>query len=120
MGWFFGSQQLVIYLISKETTMPATLSTSENFAQINLVGEFDFASQDELKQMFEKALSVSAQAIQINMQNTVFIDSSVIRLILRFHDTARKNKKSLVITNCNERIYEIFTIGGFDRVVDIQ
>ena len=100
--------------------MPATISTSGNIARINLAGEFDFSSQDELKQMFEKALSVSAQAIQIDMQNTDFIDSSVIRLILKFHDTVRKNKKSLVITNCNERIYEIFTIGGFDQVVDIQ
>ena len=62
----------------------------------------------------------AAQAIQINMQHTDFIDSSIIRLILKFHDTARKNKKSLVITNCSERIYEIFTIGGFDQVVDIQ
>ena len=100
--------------------MPATISTSGNIARINLAGEFDFSSQDELKQMFEKALNVSTQAIQINMQNTVFIDSSIIRLILKFHDTAQKNKKSLVITNCNERIYEIFTIGGFDQVVDIQ
>jgi anti-anti-sigma factor len=100
--------------------MPATILTSGNVAQINLAGEFDFSSQDELKQIFEKALGAAAQAIQINMQNTDFIDSSIIRLILKFHDTARKNKKSLVITNCSERIYEIFTIGGFDQVVDIQ
>ena len=101
--------------------MPAaTISTSGNVIRINLLGEFDFSTQDELKQVFEKALSAATQNIQINMQNTVFIDSSVIRLILKFHDTVKKNKKTMVITNCNERIYEIFTIGGFDQVVDIQ
>ena len=100
--------------------MPATVSTSGNTARINLAGEFDFSTQDELKQAFEKAVSSSAPEIQIDMRNTVFIDSSVIRLILKFHDSSRKNKKPLSIINCNERIYEIFTIGGFDQIFDIR
>ncbi len=100
--------------------MPATITTSGNVVRINLAGEFDFSSQDELKQVFDQALSASSPAIQINMQDTAFIDSSVIRLILRLHDAARKNKKSLSINHCNERIYEIFAIGGFDQIFDIQ
>jgi len=100
--------------------MPATISTSGNIARINLAGEFDFSSQDELKQVFEKAIAAAPQAIHIDMQNATFIDSSVIRMFLKLHDTARKNKKSLSIVNCNERIYEIFTIGGFDQIFDIQ
>lgn len=96
--------------------MPATISTSGNVARINLAGEFYFSSQAELKQIFEKALSASAQAIQIDMQKTIFIDSSIIRFFLKLNDNARKNNKTLTIINCNERIYQIFTIGGFDQI----
>jgi anti-sigma B factor antagonist len=100
--------------------MPITTSTSPNVTRINLSGEFDFASQDELKRVFEDAISATAPKIQLDMQKVTFIDSSVIRMFLKLHDTARKNKKSLTILNCNERIYEIFTIGGFDQVFDIE
>ena len=100
--------------------MPATVSTSPNITRIQLSGEFDFSSQDELKRVFDEALEAAAPKIQIDMQKTIFIDSSVIRFLLKLHDNARKNKKSLSIINCNKRIYEIFTIGGFDQVFDIQ
>ena len=100
--------------------MSAIVTISANITQVQLSGEFDFSSQDELKQVFDEALRAAAPKIQIDMQKTVFIDSSVIRFLLKLHDNARKNKKSLSIINCNERIYEIFTIGGFDQVFDIQ
>ena len=100
--------------------MPATISTSANSARVKLSGEFDFSTQEELKQVFEKALAVATQAIQIDMQDTIFIDSSVIRIFLKMHETAKRSKKSLTIVNCNERIYEIFTIGGFDQIFDIR
>lgn len=100
--------------------MPAIISTSGNVTRINLSGEFDFSAQDELKQVFENAIGASAPEIQIDMRQTAFIDSSVIRMLLRLHDTAKKNKKSLSIVNCNERIYEIFVIGGFDQIFDIH
>lgn len=100
--------------------MPATISTTGNVTQINLSGEFDFSSQDELKQVFEKAINAAATEIQLDLQRTNFIDSSVIRLFLKLHDSARKNKRSLSLIHCNERIYEIFAIGGFDQIFDIR
>jgi len=100
--------------------MPATVSTSGNVARINLSGEFDFSSQEDLNGVFDKALNAAASEIRIDMQNTLFIDSSVIRLFLKLHERAKKQKKSLTIVNCNERIFEIFTIGGFDQIFDIR
>ena len=100
--------------------MPVTLSTSVNSTRIYLSGEFDFASQEELKQVFDKAIAAAPPAIQLDLQKATFIDSSVIRMFLKLNDAARKNKKSLTLLNCNERIYQIFTIGGFDQIFDIQ
>jgi len=100
--------------------MPATISTSKDVTRVYLAGEFDFSTQEELKQVFEKAINAPASEIHIDMQNTVFIDSSVIRMFLKLREQAKRNKKSLAIVNCNERIYEIFTIGGFDQIFDIH
>jgi len=100
--------------------MPATVLTSGNVTRIILAGEFDFSTQEELKQVFDNAINTVAHEIQLDMADTIFIDSSIIRMFLKLHDTAQKNKKSLTIMNCSERIYEILTIGGFDQVFDIQ
>jgi len=100
--------------------MPASFTTSGNVARINLSGEFDFSSQEDLNGIFDKALSTSAEEIQLDMRNTTFIDSSIIRMFLKLHETASRNQKSLVIMNCNERIQEIFVIGGFDQIFDIR
>ena len=100
--------------------MPATILTSGNTAQVKLSGEFDFSSQDELNLVFEKVINSLQPIIQIDMQNTSFIDSSIIRMFLKLQETAKRNKKSMTIINCNERLYEIFTIGGFDQIFDIR
>lgn len=100
--------------------MSVTISTSPNITRIQLPGEFDFSSQDELTRVFDEALAAAAPKIQIDMKKTIFIDSSVIRIFLKFQDNAKKNNKALSMINCNERIYQIFTIGGFDQIFNIQ
>jgi len=100
--------------------MPTTISTIAHVARINLTGEFDFSTQDDLNAAFEEALNTPANEICIDMEETTFIDSSVIRLLIKLLDLTKRQKKSLTIENCNERIFEIFTIGGFDQIFDIR
>ena len=100
--------------------MRATISTSGNVAQIDLSGEFDFSTQDYLKEVFDQVLDTAGNEIYIDMKNTIFIDSSVIRMFLKLRDLAMEHKKSMAILNCNERILEILTIGGFDQIFDIR
>ena len=100
--------------------MPATIAMTGTVARIGLLGDFDFSNQDELRLAFDQVISASEGEIEIDLENTSFIDSSVIRLFLKLLDMAEKSNKSLVIVHCNERIAEIFAIGGFDQVFDIR
>lgn len=100
--------------------MPATIAVTGNVARIGLLGEFDFSNQDELRSVFEQVISAPADEIEIDLEMTDFIDSAVIRLLLKLRDMAEKSNKSLVIVHCNERITEIFAIGGFDKVFEIR
>jgi len=100
--------------------MSATVEFTGGVALVSLSGEFDFSSQENLNLAFEEALTIPSNEIQIDLADTRFIDSSVIRLLLILREAARRNKKNLVLLNCSERIYEIFKIGGFDQIFDIQ
>ncbi|HXD11556.1 MAG TPA: STAS domain-containing protein [Anaerolineales bacterium] len=100
--------------------MPATVEYTGGVARIILTGEFDFSSQENLNLCFEEALTLPTNEIQVDLEQTSFIDSSVIRLLLILREAAKRNKKNLIILHCSERIYEIFKIGGFDQVFDIQ
>ena len=100
--------------------MSVTVTTTGNVARLILSGEIDFSFQDDLKRASEQALNSAAGQIEIDMAQTSFIDSGVIRMFLKLHDTAKRKQVSLTILNCNEHIREIFQIGGFDQIFDIR
>lgn len=100
--------------------MPATISTSANVTRINLSGDFDFSTQEALNGVFEQALSANAKELCLDLQETRFIDSSVIRLFLKLHETTKRRNQPLMVVNCNPRILEILSIGGFDQIFDIR
>jgi anti-anti-sigma factor len=100
--------------------MPATIARTGNVAQLGLLGDFDFSSQEELRLAFEQVISAPETEIEIDMRMTSFIDSSVIRMFLKLRDMAERSNKSLTIVNCSDRIAEIFAIGGFDQIFNIR
>ena len=97
--------------------MPARVEFSGEVARIILSGDSDFSTQRSLAEAMAQALkSVDAKEIRVDMTDTTFIDSSVIRSLLQLQERAVANGKTLSIWNCNDHIREIFTIGGFDRM----
>ena len=100
--------------------MPAKVEINGEIARIILTGDFDFSSQGNLGDAIERALSSKvAKEIHVDMSAATFIDSSVIRTLLKLQDMAKVKNKSLSIWNCNEQIREIFAIGGFDQMFSI-
>jgi anti-anti-sigma factor len=97
--------------------MPAKVEFMGDIARIVLSGSFDFSTQANLADAIDQALKhTGAREIQVDMTSATFIDSSVIRALLRLQNEAQAVGKSLSIWNCNEYIREIFTIGGFDQM----
>jgi anti-anti-sigma factor len=97
--------------------VPAKVEITGEIARIMLSGDFDFSTQGNLSDAIDQALSiVVAKEIHVDMAQATFIDSSVIRALLKLQEVAIANDKSLSIWNCNEQIREIFAIGGFDQI----
>ena len=101
--------------------MPAKVEVTGEVARIVLSGDVDFSTQVNLGEAIDQALSVdAAKEIQVDMTDVVFIDSSVIRALLKLQERALARGKSLSIWNCSSHIREIFVIGGFDQMLVIH
>ena len=97
--------------------MPATVEITGDVARLILSGDFDFSMQENLGNAIEKVLGANAiREIYVDLAEATFIDSSVIRALLKLRESAIAKKKSLTLWNCNDQIREIFTIGGFDQI----
>jgi anti-anti-sigma factor len=97
--------------------VPAKLETTGEIARIILSGDLDFSTQGNLGDAIDQALGIElTKEIHVDMTDATFIDSSVIRALLKLRETAIARDKSLSIWNCNEQIREIFVIGGFDQM----
>jgi anti-anti-sigma factor len=101
--------------------MPAKVEITGEVARILLSGDMDFSTQTNLAEAIDQALGTElAKEIHVDMAYVTFIDSSVIRALLKLRETAIAYDKPLSIWNCNDQIREIFTIGGFDQMFVIH
>jgi anti-anti-sigma factor len=100
--------------------MLATVDVLGSVAFIRMSGEFDFSSQDMLTDAFTEAVNSAAKEVQVDLEKTVFIDSSVLRMLLKLREMTVKSEKGLSLINCHERLREIFEVGGFDRIFAIH
>jgi len=97
--------------------VPAKVEITGEIARIILSGDLDFSTQGNLGDAIDQALSIElTKEIHVDMTDATFIDSSVIRALLKLREIAIAHDKSLSIWNCNEQIREIFVIGGFDQM----
>lgn len=101
--------------------MPATVEVKGDVALIILSGDFDFSTQDQLTEAIETALDADGvKEIRVDLADATFIDSSVIRALLRLRQAAISENMSLTLWHLNEQIEEIFAIGGFDQLFEVH
>lgn len=97
--------------------MTITVEFTGTAARIVLSGGIDYATQEEFKNANRQALSTQGvREIQVDFAQATFLDSSAIRALLVLSKEAGGAGKSLVLVNCNDRMREIFEIGGFDKM----
>lgn len=100
--------------------MSVEITTLGNVANIALSGDFDFSHQESLQAAFEEAIKHKPEQVEFDFTRVTFIDSSVIRMLLKLRESAKRNQATLTISNCSERIREIFVIGGFDQIFNMR
>jgi len=101
--------------------MPVTIEINDKTAVIKLTGGIDYAMQDTFKETNDKALAANdVTKIEVDFKDATFLDSAGIRALITLKKNADELGKSVVIKNCNDTIFKIFEIGGFDIMFNFE
>lgn len=101
--------------------MPVTAEINDKTAVIKLTGGIDYSTQENFKEANDQALAANEVAnIIVDFQEATFLDSAGIRALITLKKSADQLGKTLVIKHCNETIFKIFEIGGFDTMFTFE
>jgi len=101
--------------------MPVTVEIKDKTAVIKLTGGIDYSMQESFKEANDQALAANnAAKIVVDFTDATFLDSAGIRALIMLKKSADELGKSLALENCNEDIFKIFEIGGFDAMFTFE
>ena len=101
--------------------MPITVEINGKTAVIKLTGGIDYSMQDAFQEANDQALAANeADKIVVDFTEATFLDSAGIRALITLKKSSDELGKAMVITNCNETVFKIFEIGGFDTMFTFE
>ena len=86
---------------------------------IHVGGRFDFNIHQEFRKAYEKVKKTASKYI-INLNETQYIDSSALGMLLLLRDSAGGDKSDITIIVSSEDVKKILTISNFGKLFKIQ
>lgn len=86
---------------------------------IRIAGRFDFSSHQAFREAYESA-DKSVNRYVIDMQETTYLDSSALGMLLLLRDYAGGENADVRIANCNGDVRRILTISNFEQLFRIE
>ena len=94
-------------------------SQDGSVVSIYISGRFDFNIHQEFRKAYEKAKGVASKYI-VNLNETQYIDSSALGMLLLLRDSAGGDKSDVTIISSNEDVRKILTISNFGKLFKMQ
>ena len=90
-------------------------------ARITLHGRFDFNAHRDFKSSYDPVLSAAdVNAIEIDLGQVVYLDSSALGMLLLLKEKAEHVNKSVTLTNCHGTVQQVLEIANFGRLFTIH
>ena len=86
---------------------------------IRIQGRFDFSAHQEFRNAYE-AVDKSPSAYCVDMNETTYLDSSALGMLLLLRDHAGGDTSNIEIVNCSPDVKKILTISNFEQLFSIQ
>lgn len=86
---------------------------------IHIQGRFDFSAHQEFRNAYE-AVDKSPAAYCVDMNETTYLDSSALGMLLLLRDHAGGDTSKIEIVNCSPDVKKILTISNFEQLFTIQ
>lgn len=97
----------------------STLSSDGSLLTIYIQGRFDFSSHQDFRASYER-LDKKPERYRVDMQETSYLDSSALGMLLLLRDHAGGDKATIEIRNCSPDVKKILTISNFEQLFDIR
>lgn len=97
----------------------STLSSDGSLLTIYIQGRFDFSSHQDFRGSYE-SLDTKPERFRVDMQETTYLDSSALGMLLLLRDHAGGDNSQIEIRNCSPDVKKILTISNFDQLFDIK
>ncbi|WP_370978908.1 STAS domain-containing protein [Agaribacterium sp. ZY112] len=98
----------------------SNVSSDGSILTISIDGRFDASSLDDFRRSYEDLDAGSVGEYQVDLQDTVHLDSSALGMLLVLRDFAGGDQANIKIKNCSPEVKKIFAISSFTQLFDIQ
>ena len=86
---------------------------------ITVEGRFDFSAHQDFRRAYE-GVSIQPDSYIVDMQQTSYLDSSALGMLLLLKDFAGGDSADISIVNCNEDVKKILSISNFEQLFTIR
>lgn len=97
----------------------STLSADGTLLTIYIQGRFDFSSHQDFRGSYER-LDKAPERYRVDLQETTYLDSSALGMLLLLRDHAGGDKANIEIRNCSPDVKKILSISNFEQLFDIS
>jgi len=95
------------------------LSEDKQTILITITGSFDFSLQSEFRSTY-RSITRPDSEFRVNLQNTEYMDSSALGMLLLLREHAETYKGRVVLESLSPEIKQILTNAKFDRLFTIE
>lgn len=100
-------------------TLHKEMSSQKDKLKIHVSGKFDFNLVQDFRDAYRE-LPPSIKLIEIDLQNTDYIDSSALGMLLNLQKSTQQQVESIRITNSQPQIKKILQIARFDKLFELE
>ncbi|WP_096084560.1 STAS domain-containing protein [Agaribacterium haliotis] len=101
-------------------SIQSNVSSDGAVLTISIDGRFDASSLDDFRRSYEDLDAGAVNEYQVDLQDTVHLDSSALGMLLVLRDFAGGDQANIKIKNCSPEVKKIFAISSFTQLFDIQ
>ena len=96
------------------------LSEKNNLWHVNLSGEMDVSTANEVKESLIDLISKQSADIKLDMANLDYIDSTGLGVLIGVLKRLKENDKDIYIINTKKNVRKIFNITGLDKIFKVE